>query len=147
VKTANFNAANNEKIAELIAQLNADYISKNKNYVLIGPGRWGSSDNWLGIPVKWAQISAARIIVEAGLPDYRIEPSTGTHFFQNIINYHVGYFTINPYKDDGLWNKELLCNAICIYDHEFLQIVQFTKELTILIDGSKKTGVVAISKL
>ena len=79
-------------------QIVAEFVAENKNYILVGPGRWGSSDPWLGIPVVWSQISAAILIVESGLDDYRVEPSQGTHFFQNLTSFRVGYFTINPYR-------------------------------------------------
>ena len=90
-----FTAANNPQIADEIEQINRRFLNEDKNYVLIGPGRWGSSDYWLGIPVKWPHISAARVIVEAGLKNYHVDPSQGTHFFQNLTSFGVGYFTIN----------------------------------------------------
>ena len=76
--------------------MNRQFTGEEKNYVLVGPGRWGSSDSWLGIPVKWPHISNARVIVECGLDNYRVDPSQGTHFFQNLTSFGVGYFTINP---------------------------------------------------
>jgi hypothetical protein len=105
VKTENFDAANNPKIVDEIDEINRKFLQENKNYVLVGPGRWGSSDHWLGIPVKWAQISAAKVIVECGLSSYRIDPSQGTHFFQNLTSFGVGYFTINPYINDGSFDE------------------------------------------
>ena len=84
VKTdSSFSASNNPTIADEIERINRKFLDTDKNYVLIGPGRWGSSDPWLGIPVKWPHISAARVIVEEGLEHYRVDPSQGTHFFQN----------------------------------------------------------------
>ena len=84
VKTDNYSASNNQAIAWEIEKINQQFLNEGKNYVLVGPGRWGSSDTWLGIPVKWPHISAARVIVEAGLTNYRVDPSQGTHFFQNL---------------------------------------------------------------
>ena len=103
VKTDGYNAGNNPTIAYEIEKLNRKFLSEGKHYVLVGPGRWGSSDSWLGIPVKWPHISAARVIVEAGLTNYRVDPSQGTHFFQNLTSFGVGYFTINAYMNDGIY--------------------------------------------
>ena len=104
VKTdTSFTAKDNPAIADEIEQFNRRFLDAGRNYVLIGPGRWGSSDSWLGIPVKWPHISAVRVIVEEGLEHYRVDPSQGTHFFQNLTSFGVGYFTINPYKHDGFY--------------------------------------------
>ena len=84
VKSGAFNSSNNQLIAYEIEKLNRRFTEEEKNYVLVGPGRWGSSDHWLGIPVKWPHISNARVIVECGLENYRVDPSQGTHFFQNL---------------------------------------------------------------
>ncbi len=87
-------------------KINQQFLNEGKNYILVGPGRWGSSDAWLGIPVKWPHISAARVIVEAGLTNYRVDPSQGTHFFQNLTSFGVGYFTINAFMNDGVYNQD-----------------------------------------
>ena len=108
VKTDNYSAAHNQEIAWEIEKLNTKFLNNKKNYVLVGPGRWGSNDTWLGIPVKWPHISAARVIVEAGLTNYRVDPSQGTHFFQNLTSFGVGYFTINAFMNDGIYNQEFL---------------------------------------
>ncbi|MCD6347550.1 MAG: phosphoenolpyruvate synthase [Bacteroidales bacterium] len=142
VKPECFRSADSRSIAEDIEKLNESFISKNINYVLVGPGRWGSSDPWLGIPVKWSQISAARLIVESGLPDYRVDPSQGTHFFQNITSFRVGYFTINPYIKDGFYNLEFLSRCHAEYEDQYLRHIRFTDEITIKIDGSKSRGVI-----
>ncbi|MDZ7633292.1 MAG: hypothetical protein U5L72_02155 [Bacteroidales bacterium] len=89
-----FNASKNLEIASKLNELNDMFLKDEKNYILIGPGRWGSSDPWLGIPIKWPQISASRLIVESGLENYRIDPSQGTHFFQNLTAFRVGYFSV-----------------------------------------------------
>jgi len=142
VKPQTFDAASNRKTAEMIGELNKKFLEKDKNYVLIGPGRWGSSDPWLGIPVKWPQISGARLIVESGLENYRIDPSQGTHFFQNLTSFRVGYFTINPYLNDGVFDLEFLDSQPAVYENETLRHVRFKKALTIKIDGKKNLGVV-----
>jgi len=142
VKPENFDSKNNTEIAERIAQLNEKFIAKGEKYILVGPGRWGSRDKWLGIPVKWANISAARLIVESGLENYRIDPSQGTHFFQNLTSFKVGYFTINPYSKDGYYNLDFLNKQEAIYEDEFIRHIKFTKSVSIKIDGRKKIGVV-----
>ena len=142
VKPESFNASFNEKIAVDIEKLNAEFIRNATNYILIGPGRWGSSDPWLGIPVKWAQISAARIIIESGLKNYRIDPSQGTHFFQNLTSFRVGYFTINPFMNDGFYDVEYLDGKEVVYEDKFIRHIRFEEPLEILIDGRKHTGVI-----
>ncbi len=143
VKTTNFMASNNPKIAYEIEKWNKQFVEEDKNYVLIGPGRWGSSDVWLGIPVKWPHISNARVIVESGLEHYRIEPSQGTHFFQNLTSFGVGYFTVNPYiADDGVFDEIFLNEQLAVKETEFLRHVRFEKPVTIKIDGKKNIGVV-----
>ena len=140
----NFTAMNNPRIADEIERINRKFLADEKNYVLVGPGRWGSSDYWLGIPVKWPHISAARVIVEAGLKNYRIDPSQGTHFFQNLTSFGVGYFTINTYKDDGLFRPELLDSMPAIEETQFVRHVRFEKPLKIMMDGMKQEGVVIL---
>jgi hypothetical protein len=110
--------------------------------VLIGPGRWGSSDPWLGIPVKWHQISAVRIIIESGLKNYRIDPSQGTHFFQNLTSFRVGYFTINPYINEGYYDVDRLDSMDAVYENHQLRHIRFEQPLEIMIDGRKHKGVI-----
>ncbi len=143
VKTNAFDASNNALIARQIEKLNQTFVDKDKNYVLVGPGRWGSSDPWLGIPVKWPHISQAKVIVESGLENYRIEPSQGTHFFQNLTSFGVGYFTMNPFlENDGLFDEEFLNNQPAVDETDFIRHVRFDNPLTIKINGKKKIGVV-----
>jgi hypothetical protein len=142
VKPESFNASFNEKIAVDIEKLNADFVKNSTNYVLIGPGRWGSSDPWLGIPVKWAHISAARIIIESGLKNYRIDPSQGTHFFQNLTSFRVGYFTINPFMNDGFYDVDYLDGKEVVYEDQFIRHIRFDEPLEILVDGRKHAGVI-----
>ncbi|HKK10834.1 MAG TPA: hypothetical protein VJ939_08350, partial [Bacteroidales bacterium] len=96
----------------------------------------------LGIPVKWAQISAARLIVESGLKNYRVDPSQGTHFFQNLTSFRVGYFTINPYRDEGFFNVDYLDQQESVFEDEFIRHVRFSEPLPILIDGRQRKGIV-----
>lgn len=142
VKTDTFDPAKNNETVLKIAALNDVFLAEHKHFVLVGPGRWGSSDPWLGIPVKWPQISAARLIVESGLENYRIDPSQGTHFFQNLTSFRVGYFTIHPYINDGFFDVEYLNKLPAAYEDEFLRHVHFEKPIRIVIDGRKNLGVV-----
>jgi len=142
IKPETFDPAKNIDLAMLVDKINEGFVIKNKNYILIGPGRWGSSDPWLGIPVKWAQISAARVIIECGLENYRIDPSQGTHFFQNLTSFRVGYFTINPFINDGYCDFEYLDKMQAVYEDDFLRHVSFIKPLQIKIDGKQNVGVV-----
>lgn len=143
VKTEGYSASNNQLIAYDIEKLNKRFLDEGKHYILIGPGRWGSSDTWLGIPVKWPNISAARVIVEAGLTNYRVDPSQGTHFFQNLTSFGVGYFTINAYMNDGLYNQELLNSMPAVEETKYLRWVRFDKPLAVKMNGKKKIGVVS----
>lgn len=143
VKTEGYSASNNQLIAYEIEKLNKRFLDEGKHYILIGPGRWGSSDTWLGIPVKWPNISAARVIVEAGLTNYRVDPSQGTHFFQNLTSFGVGYFTINAYMNDGLYNQELLNSMPAVEETKYLRWVHFDKPLAVKMNGKKKIGVVS----
>lgn len=144
VKTDGYSASNNQLIAYDIEKLNRKFLDEGKHYVLVGPGRWGSSDTWLGIPVKWPNISAARIIVEAGLTNYRVDPSQGTHFFQNLTSFGVGYFTINAFMNDGIYNQEFLNSLPAVEETKYLRWVRFESPLTVKMDGKKKLGIVAL---
>ena len=139
-----FTAANNPYIADEIEQINRKFLDADKNYVLIGPGRWGSSDYWLGIPVKWPHISAARVIVEAGLKNYHVDPSQGTHFFQNLTSFGVGYFTINTYTGDGVLQRDVLDAMPAVEETKFVRHVRFDRPLKIMMDGKKQHGVVLL---
>ena len=142
VKTDGYNAGNNPLIAEEISRINAKFLDRGEHYVLVGPGRWGSSDSWLGIPVKWHNISAARIIVEAGLTNYRVDPSQGTHFFQNLTSFGVGYFTINDFNGDGVYNRAVLDALPAVEETAHVRHVRFPHALSIKVDGKKKLGYV-----
>lgn len=142
LKPESFNPAYSEKIAMEIEKINSAFARESTGYVLAGPGRWGSSDPWLGIPVKWPQISSARVIVEAGLKNYRIDPSQGTHFFQNLTSFRVGYFTVNPYSGDGFFDVEWLNSQSAFYEDQYIRHVRFEKPLEIFVDGRKHKGIV-----
>lgn len=137
-----FSAADNSTIAREIEKLNKEYLDRGTNYVLVGPGRWGSSDSWLGIPVKWPHISAARVIVEVALKNYRVDPSQGTHFFQNLTSFGVGYFTIDENRNDGCFHKATLDAMPAVEETDHVRVVRFEKGLRIMMDGKKGEGVV-----
>ena len=145
IKTEGYSASNNPRIAEEVERINRKFLNENGSYVLVGPGRWGSNDSWLGIPVKWPSISAAKLIVEAGLKDYRVEPSQGTHFFQNLTSFGVGYFIVNDYIGDGVYNIDYLNSLPAVDETEFVRHVRIPRPLSIKIDGMKKEGVVMLS--
>lgn len=142
VKPSTFDSLHNPEVAREIYLLNREMVERGEGYILIGPGRWGSSDPALGIPVKWPDISGSRLIVESSLNNYRIEPSQGTHFFHNLTSFGVGYFTINPHSDDGIYNIEFLDAQPAFYESERLRAVRFANPLTVAIDGRKGAGVV-----
>ena len=142
VKTGAFNSSNNQAIAYEIEKMNRPFTGTDRNYVLVGPGRWGSSDPWLGIPVKWPHICNARVIVECGLANYRVDPSQGTHFFQNLTSFGVGYFTINPFKGDGWFDEAFLNELPAVEETDYLRHVRFEEPIVIKMDGKKSRGVV-----
>ena len=143
VKTEGFTAANNPQIAQELEALNKQFVADEDNYVLIGPGRWGSSDSWLGIPIKWPHISQARIICEVTLDKYRIDPSQGSHFFQNLTSLGVGYFTVNPFiENGGSFNQAFLDEQPAVYETKYIRHVRFYSPFTIKINGKKRVGVV-----
>lgn len=144
VKTDDYSASHNPEIAMEIEKLNRGFLGEGKGYILVGPGRWGSNDTWLGIPVKWPHISAARVIVEAGLTNYRVEPSQGTHFFQNLTSFGVGYFTINAFINDGVYNQEYLNAQPAVNETKYLRHVHFEHPIAVKMDGKKKQGVVLL---
>lgn len=138
----NFSAAENPTIAREIEKINSGYLDRGQGYVLVGPGRWGSSDSWLGIPIKWPHISAARVIVEVTLKNYRVDPSQGTHFFQNLTSFGVGYFTVDENRNEGVFHKAMLDTMPAVEETEHVRVVRFSKPLRILMDGKKQEGAV-----
>lgn len=155
VKTADgYSPSHNPQIAEEIERINrtfvqqhpaqaqADATTPSASYLLIGPGRWGSSDPWLGIPVKWPHISGAQVIVEAGLSNFQVDPSQGTHFFQNLTSLGVCYLTINAYCGDGVYRQNVLDQLPAVQETEHVRHVRLPHPLSIKVDGSKKEAVV-----
>ena len=146
VRPNSFAPEHNADTAREIDEINRRLVAENTSYILIGPGRWGSSDTALGIPVKWPQISGARLIVESALKNYRIEPSQGTHFFQNLTSMGVGYFTIDPTTHEGFYDVEYLDSMPASYESEAVRIVTFPSPLLIGINGKQGKGVVVKPK-
>ena len=147
VKTGDdFTAANNPAIAEEIERINRRFLDNKTGYILVGPGRWGSSDYWLGIPVKWPHISGARLIVESVLKNYRVDPSQGTHFFQNLTSFGVGYFTINTFNNDGIFRQDLLDQMPAVEETQYVRHVRFNQPLKIMMDGKRQIGVVVVKE-
>ena len=136
-----FSAVNNPAIAMDVERINRKFLDEGQGYILVGPGRWGSSDSWLGVPVKWPHISAAKVIVELGLKNYRVDPSQGTHFFQNLTSFGVGYFTINTYNQDGLFRQDILDSMPAVEETQYVRHVRFERPLKIMMDGKKQLGV------
>ena len=114
-----FERARSREAAAEVGRLNGLLLADRMPYALVGVGRWGSRDPWLGIPVTWDQVSGAQVIVEAGLRDLKVTPSQGTHFFQNLTSFNVGYFTVNPESGDGEVDWEWLESrpALSSLDH------------------------------
>ncbi len=142
VKPDSFDPAKSKEIAVEMEMLNQRFSELKRNYVLVGPGRWGSSDPWLGIPVKWSQISEARVIVEAGQKNFRVDPSQGTHFFQNLTSFGVGYLTVNPFMSDGVLAYNQLDALPSEYESNSIRWVRFDNPLVIIIDGRNNKGLV-----
>ncbi len=142
VKAAAFDKLRTREIAEQLAVINAGFRTRGEGYVLIGYGRWGSSDPFLGIPVSWIQISEARVIVECGLKDFSVEPSQGTHFFQNLTSFGVGYITVNPQRGEGVCDLARLDALSAVSETEFVRHVRFGSPLTVIVDGMKSRGLV-----
>ena len=142
-----FSAMNNYYVADDIERINRKFLAAGKSYVLVGPGRWGSSDHYLGVPVKWPHISAARVIVEVALKNYNIDPSQGTHFFQNLTSFGVGYFTVDTnVENGGFVNKEMLDAMPAVEETKYVRHVRFSHPMRILMDGKKQEGAVLFPK-
>ena len=136
----------NPQIADEVERINRSLLQEERKCLLIGPGRWGSSDSWLGIPVKWPHISSAQVIVEAGLENFQVDPSQGTHFFQNLTSLGVGYLTIDAFRGNGKYDCSLLEGLEVVQETEYVAHVRLNEPLTIKIDGMKKEAVVLMPK-
>jgi hypothetical protein len=146
VRRQTWEAAKNKAIAAEVERMNAQLSEERRPYMLIGPGRWGTADEWLGIPVQWRQISGAKAIIEASPEGYDVEPSQGTHFFQNITSLRIAYLTLPPGAEEGEENcmdwHWLDAQEACA-ESENLRHVCLDEPLTIVLDGKKSRGLVA----
>ena len=142
VKSGAFDWLSTERIADELLALNARMREAGRGYVLVGPGRWGSSDPFLGVPVKWSHISEAKVIVECSIDRFEVEPSQGTHFFQNVTSLGVGYLTINPFRGDGIFREEALDARPAAWEGTYLRQVSFERPLHVAIDGRSNKGIV-----
>lgn len=142
VKADAFDSLSTERIADELLRFNARARDENRSYVLVGPGRWGSSDPFLGVPVKWTHISEAKVIVECSIEKFEVEPSQGTHFFQNVTSLGVGYLTINPFRGDGVFRADLLDSMPALHEGTYLRQIRFEKPLWVCVDGRSNKGMV-----
>ena len=142
VRSDNFDRANMVHMADHIGRFNQAFSNEKKPYMLVGPGRWGTADRWLGIPTKWDQISSARVIVEAAYGDFVVEPSFGTHFFQNLITFQIGYLTINTTNEYNFFDWDWLNSIKPVSETEYVRHVRLEHPLNILIDGRSGKAVV-----
>jgi len=142
VDSLRFDRSQSQLAAQAIARFNAELMDRDVPYLLIGVGRWGSADPWLGIPVRWEEISGARVIVESGFRDFRVTPSQGSHFFQNLVSFQVGYFTTNPELGDGLVDWEWLAAQPAIEEDGHVRLLEFDAPLVVRMDGRTGEGVI-----
>jgi hypothetical protein len=142
IKPELFGSSNNQLCVYEIEKINKQLSEEGRHYILIGPGRWGSSDSWLGIPVRWPQIGNARLIVETGLNKYQIDPSQGTHFFQNLTSFGVHYYSlpgsINTYN---YADYDYIHRHPALFENQYLKHLRFTQPLIFKTDGKKGKGV------
>jgi hypothetical protein len=137
-----FDRTKTAEIAREVARLNAELVAAGVPYILFGLGRWGSADPWLGIPVTWEQISGARVIVESGLKDIRVTPSQGSHFFQNLTSFRVGYFTVNPEEGEGFVDWDWLDAQPAVKETGYVRHLHFEKPVLVAINGKRQRGVI-----
>ena len=142
VPSETFDSAKTREMAAEVSEMNRFVKEKGASCLLVGPGRWGSSDPWLGIPVQWSDISEARMIVETAIQGYRIEPSQGTHFFQNITSLGVGYLTIDTVRGDGTVNEELLMQLECVTEGKYVRLCRTQEKMIGYIDRSSNRAIV-----
>jgi hypothetical protein len=141
-----FDSSRTLEMAEEIERLNREMINSNRKYILIGPGRWGTRDRWIGIPVTWPQISNAKIIVETDFEDFSIEASSGSHFFHNVTSMNVGYFTVHQGQDENFISWEVLDMQKIVDRTHFFKHIKFDKALTVKMDGKKRISLISWQK-
>jgi len=137
-----FDRSRSRETAQELARFNAELAGEGRPYLLVGVGRWGSADPWLGIPVTWDQISGARVIVEAGFRDVKVAPSQGTHFFQNLTTFNVGYFTVNPDAGEGFLDWEWLRGRLAVTERACVRHLRFDEPVVVKMNGKRNEGVI-----
>ena len=137
-----FERAKSHDVAQSVAHFNAQLSAARAPYLLIGVGRWGSNEPWLGIPVSWDQIAGARVIVESGFKDFRVTPSQGSHFFQNLTAFRIGYFTVNPDAGEGFVDWEWLAEQSGTEDHGCVRLLHFEQPISVLMNGKTGQGMI-----
>src|SRR5579863_9755281 len=142
VDSHRFERSRSQQVAEAVAHFNATLSGENRPYLLIGVGRWGSNDPWLGIPVEWDEISGARVIVEAGFRDFRVTPSQGSHFFQNLTAFQVGYFTVNPDAGEGFVDWTWLGAQSAVEEQGCVRHLHFETPLVVVMNGRTSRGTI-----
>jgi CheY-like chemotaxis protein len=142
VDSQRFERSRSQEVGKAVAHFNGILNSENRPYLLIGVGRWGSNDPWLGIPVEWDEISGARVIVEAGFRDFRVMPSQGSHFFQNLTAFQVGYFTVNPDAGEGSIDWEWLNQQSAIEEEGCVRRLRFESALPVVMNSRTSQGII-----
>jgi hypothetical protein len=140
-----FDRTKTKEIAAEIQEFNKMLCQEDRRYVLIGPGRWGTRDEFTGIPVRWAHINNAKVIVEIGLPDFPLDASLGSHFFHNVTSMNVGYFSVPRVDGNEFVNMKLLGLQKTIQVGKFVRWVRFENSLEVLMDGRKRTALVRMN--
>ena len=142
VDSQRFERGRSQEVASAVARLNRRLNEENRPYLLIGVGRWGSTEPWLGIPVEWDEISGARVIVEAGFRDFRVTPSQGSHFFQNLTAFQIGYFTVNPDAGEGSVDWAWLTEQPAVEEHGCVRHLQFAEPIRVVMNSRSSQGVI-----
>jgi hypothetical protein len=137
-----FERGRSQAVAEAVAHFNAKLVDRERPYLLVGVGRWGSNDPWLGIPIEWDEIAGARVIVEAGLRDLTVTPSQGSHFFQNLMAFQIGYFTVNPETGQGLLDWQWLGAQQAVEEQECVRHLQFEEPIVVVMNGMTREGMI-----
>jgi hypothetical protein len=137
-----FERSRSHEVAQGVAHFNANLTQDGVPYLLIGVGRWGSNDPWLGIPVEWDEISGARVIVEAGFRDFRVTPSQGSHFFQNLTAFQIGYFTVNPDAGEGFVDWEWLNAQPALEEQGCVRHLRLASSLVCVMNGRTSRGLI-----
>ena len=142
VDSQRFERSRSQEVAAEVARFNRRLNDENRPYLLIGVGRWGSTEPWLGIPVEWDEISGARVIVEAGFRDFRVTPSQGSHFFQNLTAFQIGYFTVNPDAGEGLVDWQWLADQQAVEEQGCVRHLQFANPIRVVMNSRSSQGVI-----